>query len=548
MASHAPASIDDILYGGEEGKSKYLETKNAFIKKEEELAADLGQQYTPQSWRGPAEVLWTVQTCSIILAVIIGGGAVVYLKFVLVPLIMAYFVTFLQAPLTDLMEKRPYPVGTKVLCETKFANPESFMPSKNKAGYVKKTNPLITMTNDEWDRAKEREDLDGLKRAMADLIVVGKLPHMAACALTLVLTIAILAGFGMLIASNFGNFLEKEEEKEKNGEEPIASKLNTMLNDQIDMIEQDWGMKIYRELLCPETNLTDVSVFTVAKSGFDVDNMDSTDETMVMITGIDTIKQNITEVLSQCTRKELFGTSEGTTLDDLISQVVGVGWFLNDVILVVILAIYILLERPEGRTISGEHDVMLELEAMVNAYIGMKTMISFATGLLVAIILTICNVQMGIIFGVLAFLLNFIPSVGSIIASLLPIPIIILDDNISPTIQILAIFGPMMVQGYIGNVMEPTLFGKALNVTAISVLLALVAFAFLWGLAGAVISVPLLAAMKIILHHTDHPLAKHTLRIVREDPLVDYEKMKEKERVETLAERLRIEMHDDLAF
>lgn len=403
------------------------------------------------------------------------------------------------------------------------------------------------MTNDEWDRAKEREDLDGIKRAIADLVVVGKLPHMAACALTLILTISILGACVMLIYSNFSAFMDAEDQKEKRGEVSLSMQMNTELNALVDRIEADWGVKIFRELICPETNLTDVSVYTIARSGFDYD-VEGTDETMIMITGINTIQQNITEVVAQCNRKELFGTSEGTEMEDLIANVVGVGWFLNDVILVVILAVYILLERPEGKTISGEHDVLLELEAMVNSYISLKTLISFATGLLVGIILTVCNVQMGIIFGFLAFLLNFIPSVGSIIASILPVPIILLDDNINTTVKYIAILGPLCVQGYIGNVMEPQLFGKSLNLTAISVLLALVAFAFLWGLAGAVISVPMLGALKIILHHTDHPIAKSTLRVIREDPLVDYEKMKEKERIQTLADRLRTELHDDLAF
>merc|ERR1719198_360533 len=128
-------------------------------------------------------------------------------------------------------------------------------------------------------------------------------------------------------------------------------KLNQMLNDQIDSIEESWGVKIYRELICPETNLTDLSVYTVAKEGFDYEDEDSVDTTMVIISGINTIKRNITTVLQECYRKDLFGTSEGTELDDLIAQVTSIGLFLNDCILVIILAVYILLERPEGRTI-----------------------------------------------------------------------------------------------------------------------------------------------------------------------------------------------------
>ena len=58
--------------------------------------------------RGAVSVMWTIQTCGILCAC--GGilAACVFLKFVMVPLIMAYFVTFLMAPITDVMEKRPY--------------------------------------------------------------------------------------------------------------------------------------------------------------------------------------------------------------------------------------------------------------------------------------------------------------------------------------------------------------------------------------------------------------------------------------------------------
>ena len=83
-------------------------------------------------------------------------------------------------------------------------------------------------------------------------------------------------------------------------------------------------------------------------------------------------------------------------------------------------------------------------------------------------------------FGILAFLLNFIPNFGSIIAMLLPVPIILVDDNLSPQAKLLAIILPALVQGAIGNVLEPAVFGSSLNMTPISILMALVTWASLW--------------------------------------------------------------------
>ena len=87
--------------------------------------------------------------------------------------------------------------------------------------------------------------------------------------------------------------------------------------------------------------------------------------------------------------------------------------------------------------------------------------------------------------------------------------------------KLIAIGGPAFVQLYVGNVLEPAVFGKSLNVTAISVLVALVLWGSIWGLQGAVLSVPLLAATKIALEEADHPMAKMILRIIRESAAVD---------------------------
>ena len=69
--------------------------------------------------------------------------------------------------------------------------------------------------------------------------------------------------------------------------------------------------------------------------------------------------------------------------------------------------------------------------------------------------------------------------------------------------------------------LEPTLFGKSLNLTAISVFIGLVLWASLWGIPGAILSVPLLGAQKILLDAADYPLAKRMLHLMREDNTVE---------------------------
>jgi len=64
---------------------------------------------TPRLLQTPINVLWTIQTCNLVGTMLVLGYVVIYLKFVLIPLIMAYFMTFLMAFIIDPMELRPYP-------------------------------------------------------------------------------------------------------------------------------------------------------------------------------------------------------------------------------------------------------------------------------------------------------------------------------------------------------------------------------------------------------------------------------------------------------
>ena len=181
---------------------------------------------------------------------------------------------------------------------------------------------------------------------------------------------------------------------------------------------------------------------------------------------IDNFAAHMSEVTENCSKIDLFCSPvledeygqlmEGTPWEDLMATVGAVGALLSDVVLVLLLAVYILMERPQE---EPEHRVVLEIEAMIKNYINLKIMLSAATGFLVAVFLGACNVQLAAVFGLLAFLLNFIPCVGSAIATVLPLPLIFLDDGIPPSMKLIAFLGPTTVQLYVGNALEPSLFG-----------------------------------------------------------------------------------------
>lgn len=151
-----------------------------------------------------------------------------------------------------------------------------------------------------------------------------------------------------------------------------------------------------------------------------------------------------------------------------------------------------------------------QISARIERYLQLKVALSAATGALVWLFLLILGVDLALVFGVLAFVLNFIPSVGSIIATLLPIPVVLLDPEFTWTTLILAILLPGSVQMVIGNGIEPKLMGEQLELHPITVLAALTFWGALWGVPGMLLAVPLTATISILLGALDltRPIAR----------------------------------------
>lgn len=151
-----------------------------------------------------------------------------------------------------------------------------------------------------------------------------------------------------------------------------------------------------------------------------------------------------------------------------------------------------------------------EIDTAVRRYLGLKFAASTLTGLLTWLFLWLLGVPLSLVFGVLAFLLNFVPSVGSLIAMVLPLPLAYLAFADQPLIWIGALVLPGSVQFVIGNILEPRLQGDSLDLHPITVLLTLIFWSLLWGVAGAVISVPITSVIKMVLERfeTTRPVAE----------------------------------------
>lgn len=190
---------------------------------------------------------------------------------------------------------------------------------------------------------------------------------------------------------------------------------------------------------------------------------------------------------------------EGLPLSDWLSAVANsLVTTLSNTVLVLIFAVYMLQGSAASAMGGSPGGMRSEIVGRIQRYITLKIGLSAATGVAVWLLLLVLGVDLALVFGVLAFVLNFIPSVGSIIATLLPIPVVLLDPDFSATTLVLAILLPGGVQMAVGNVLEPKLMGEQLELHPITILAALTFWGMLWGIPGMLLAVPLTAALRII--------------------------------------------------
>jgi len=182
-----------------------------------------------------------------------------------------------------------------------------------------------------------------------------------------------------------------------------------------------------------------------------------------------------------------------------------VSGLLPQAILFFMFLIYMLLEYDETQE---KDDLRRTIDKKIRTYVLLKILISGITGILVALVLLSLRVDMWMLFGLLSFLLNFIPSVGSMIAVLLPLPIVLLDPDQTWWSILLALLIPGLIQFSIGNFVEPNVMGKSMKMSAVSVLAALAFWGGVWGIVGAFISVPLTVILHVWLISIPHPMCQ----------------------------------------
>lgn len=181
--------------------------------------------------------------------------------------------------------------------------------------------------------------------------------------------------------------------------------------------------------------------------------------------------------------------------------------FLGRLLLVLIFLVFMLLGKPYFKY-KVEHAFKVErgrvfteitdsISRQIGQYLVVKLVISSVTAFLVWGVLTILKVDFALTWGALAFFLNFIPTLGSIIASVPPIIMAVILYYPSPWVPFWAAFLLLLIQMIMGNIIEPKVMGDHLNLSPVVILLSLALFGWMWGIVGALLSVPIAAAIKI---------------------------------------------------
>jgi predicted PurR-regulated permease PerM len=142
-------------------------------------------------------------------------------------------------------------------------------------------------------------------------------------------------------------------------------------------------------------------------------------------------------------------------------------------------------------------DMLERITQELQTYLSAKAFISLVTAILVHVLLVFFDIDFAILWALLAFMLNFIPSIGSIFAAIPPILIAVLKfDSIMPAAWVAIYFTAINV--VLGGLVEPRLMGQRLNLSPLLVILSLLFWGWLWGLTGMALSVPIMASIKIV--------------------------------------------------
>ncbi len=194
--------------------------------------------------------------------------------------------------------------------------------------------------------------------------------------------------------------------------------------------------------------------------------------------------------------------------ENITSLLGGVLETLKSSFIVMILLVFMLSEaRMFGRRFESIVEAqgpnlqrMLSATRDIQKYLGIKTLISIATGVLAGLLCWAAEVDFPLLWGIVAFALNYIPAIGSIIAGIPPVILALLSHDIKHALVIA--MGYLVINGFLGNFLEPALLGRRFGLSTVVVVISVLFWGFIWGPVGMLLAVPLTMLIKVALDNS----------------------------------------------
>ena len=190
----------------------------------------------------------------------------------------------------------------------------------------------------------------------------------------------------------------------------------------------------------------------------------------------------------------------------LLGRVVG---FFGGFLVVLILTIFMLLEADMfGRRLDAVSQArgpniarLLNATKDIQRYLAIKTVISLATGVLAGFLCWLAGLDFFILWGILAYALNYIPVIGSIVAGVPPTVLALITSGV-PSAAIVA-GGYLLINNVLGNFLEPLLVGRRFGISTLVIVVAVMFWGWVWGPLGMLMAVPITMMLKVVMEGSD---------------------------------------------
>jgi AI-2 transport protein TqsA len=196
----------------------------------------------------------------------------------------------------------------------------------------------------------------------------------------------------------------------------------------------------------------------------------------------------------------------GIILDYTANILTEFGSLMSNALLILFTVMFFLLERASirmkaeviAKSYNNNLIVLTSILDGIRSYLGLKTVISLITGVFIWLWLLVIGVEYALLWAVIAFLMNYIPNFGSIIAGIPAVLFALVQLGLGGAGW--TVLGYMIVNMVIGNIIEPKMMGKEMGLSTLIVFLSLVFWGFVLGTVGMFLAVPLTMTFKIILY------------------------------------------------